>query len=550
MQPLCRPQRFWRYLCYALLFQVIVLVALTRFHLRTMPLERDEGEFAYSGQLMLQGIPPYALAYSMKLPGTGAAYAAILAVFGQTPAGIHVGLILVNVATVLLIFLLERRLYGNLAGTVAAISYAVLSINTSVLGLAAHATHFVVLFVLAGTLLLLRGLDADNDWLLFLSGLQFGLAFLMKQPGLAFALFALAYLLRQKLGRPLNLRGLAASVAALGLGVALPFAFTCLWLWRAGEFPRFWFWTFSYASQYASQVPLRNVLRILRIQLRVSVGPVILLWLIAAAGAAVIPWDRGARAHAFFLSSFSLFSLMALCPGFYFRQHYFILVLASVSLLAGVAVSSAARRLLARCGSLAVASAPMFLFLAACSYVVFQQRQVLFQLNPHEACHSIYPLAPFNEAQVVAAHIARQTTAGETVAVLGSEPEIYFYSRRHSATGYIYAYELTERQKYALTMQHEMIAEIERARPEVLVLVNIPNSWVAGPPGPTGYVFDWLDEYGQKNYALDGIAQLGQPSRYLWGDEARTYQQMMAVPGSGFPLDCIYVFKRSPQQPR
>lgn len=39
----------------------------------TAPLERDEGEYAYAGQLMLQGIPPYQLAYNMKLPGTYAA---------------------------------------------------------------------------------------------------------------------------------------------------------------------------------------------------------------------------------------------------------------------------------------------------------------------------------------------------------------------------------------------------------------------------------------------------------------------------------------------
>jgi hypothetical protein len=40
-----------------------------RWRLREMPLERDEGEYAYAGQLLLQGIPPYQLAYNMKFPG-------------------------------------------------------------------------------------------------------------------------------------------------------------------------------------------------------------------------------------------------------------------------------------------------------------------------------------------------------------------------------------------------------------------------------------------------------------------------------------------------
>ena len=41
---------------------VIVATALLRIHLIEVPLERDEGEYAYAGQLMLQGIPPYKLA--------------------------------------------------------------------------------------------------------------------------------------------------------------------------------------------------------------------------------------------------------------------------------------------------------------------------------------------------------------------------------------------------------------------------------------------------------------------------------------------------------
>lgn len=46
----------------------IIFFATIRYRLRDMPLERDEGEYAYSGQLMLQGIPPYKLAYNRSCP--------------------------------------------------------------------------------------------------------------------------------------------------------------------------------------------------------------------------------------------------------------------------------------------------------------------------------------------------------------------------------------------------------------------------------------------------------------------------------------------------
>ena len=46
------------------------------------------------GQLILQGIPPYGEAYNMKFPGTYLMYAFIMAIFGQTVQGIHIGLMI------------------------------------------------------------------------------------------------------------------------------------------------------------------------------------------------------------------------------------------------------------------------------------------------------------------------------------------------------------------------------------------------------------------------------------------------------------------------
>jgi len=94
---------------------IILFVGAVRLRLRDMPLERDEGEYAYSGQLMLQASPPYKLAYSMKFPGNLRCVRPDDADAWQTAAGIHLGLLLVNVVSIILIFLLgessstERR---------------------------------------------------------------------------------------------------------------------------------------------------------------------------------------------------------------------------------------------------------------------------------------------------------------------------------------------------------------------------------------------------------------------------------------------------------
>src|SRR5439155_9664052 len=189
-----RPAR-WPWICLGL---ILLFVVVVRIRLLPVPLERDEGEFAYAGQLILEGIPPYQLAYNVKLPGIYAAYALVMAVFGQTPAGIHLGLLLVNLGAIVLLFFLARRLFDSYAAVIASATYALMSTSTAVLGLRAHATHFVVLAALGGFVLLLRGLESRRALTLFSSGLLFGVAVLMKQHGVFLGIFAFGVLLHNE----------------------------------------------------------------------------------------------------------------------------------------------------------------------------------------------------------------------------------------------------------------------------------------------------------------------------------------------------------------
>src|ERR1700686_4280284 len=172
------------YFCYAALVVVLVIFALVRIRLRNTPLERDEGEYAYAGQLMLQGDPPYHLAYNMKLPGTYAAYAIMMAAFGQTVPGIRIGMLVVLIANTVMVFFLGRRLFGILAGTVAAASYTLLANRLGTMSLDGHATHFIMLMALAGTLLLLHAIETRRTVAVFGRGLCFGLGVLVEGRGI------------------------------------------------------------------------------------------------------------------------------------------------------------------------------------------------------------------------------------------------------------------------------------------------------------------------------------------------------------------------------
>ncbi len=516
---------------WALATIVFALVIAIRIRLLGIPLERDEGEYAYAGQLILQGIPPYKLAYNMKFPGIYAAYGLIMSIFGQTIVAIHLGLLLINVATIALIFFVGRRLINTVAGLTAAASYAVLSVSPSVLGLAAHATNFVVLFVLGGILLLLKeqavtALEPSQPkrlLQLFASGLLFGIGALMKQPGVLFIPFGAIYIVWNDLNGRLFLNRMFLRILIFVAGAAVPLGVTSLILWRAGVLDTFWFWTVNYARQYGSLVPLSQAPQIFSRSANEVVLTAWPIWTLAGIGALTV-WDHRIRASIFFLIGFLFFSALAVCPGFFFRTHYFILVLPAVSLLAGAAISKLTEILEGRLILLRLV--PLLLFAFAVSVPIMFDKKIFFEVSPNQACGLIYPDNPFLESVRIGTYVREHTEPGDTIVVLGSEPEIYFYSHRHSATGYIYTYGLMEPQKYAHHMQEEMIREIEDARPKYLISVAIGYSWLRRPDSEPA-IFTWANEYMAQNYTAAGFVNI-KPTEtdYFFGNVPQTVETL------------------------
>jgi hypothetical protein len=515
-----RFSKIWPWIALAI---ILAFIAAIRIRLLQTPLERDEGEFAYMGQLMLKGIPPYLLAYNMKLPGTYAAYALVMAVFGQTIAGIHLGLLFANAIAIVLLFLLSQRLFDNLAAVVAAAVYGLLSLSPSVMGTSAHATQFIVPLVLAGTLCLLKAVESGRRGLLFAGGLFFGLAFLMKQHAVFFIAFAAAYYLWEAIQlRPLDLKRIAGGTALILAAAAIPFVVTCALIYATGSFSKFWFWTFSYGSQYVTELSWSEAIHNFTNLAWWQIHHWPFVWAMAGIGLTAIFWNRTARSKRAFIAGLALFSFLSICPGFYFRHHYFVTILPAVALLAGIATSALTQWLAGLKGMHATKLLPALFMLAFLIHPIFRLRFFFFEATPTQACAMLYGLSPFPASIGVAEYIREHTTVEDTVAVFGSEPQICFYADRKSATGFIYVYALMEPQVYARKMQLDMIHEIEAARPRYAVIVNVYSSWVFRSNSDRA-IRQWGDNYFAKNYRVAGFVDIladGQTQAH-WDDEAR-----------------------------
>ncbi len=508
---------------WVILAVAVALVIFVRVRLIQMPLERDEGEYAYAGQLMLAGVAPYRLAYNMKFPGTYAAYALIMAIFGQSIAGIRVGILLVNLGAIGLMFLIGRKLFARsvAAGAIAAAMFAMLTMQAYGLGMMGHATHFVAVMALGGIYVLMG--DGWRMWRALGAAILMGLAVVMKQPGAVFVLFGAGqvavWIWKDRKAGVITRASPIWEIVIYGIGAATPVLVMCGLLYRAGVFPEFWFWTIKYAKAYGSEMSVAEGLAALRYGIERVTGNVELIWTLAGAGAVVMLARKEMRARAAFVLCLLFAGMIAASAGFYFREHYFILIYPAVSLLAAGGIESFERWMDARHGQV---QAMRVAVVAICAIVLLvgQRRFLLFE-SADQASRDMYGFNPFVEAPAVGKYIEEHSAPTDRILVLGSEPEVYFYARRKSATGFIYMYPLLEAQAYASKMQRDMAAEAEKAQPEFVVVFKVPASWLVRKQSDL-FIQRWMKETLASGFDVVGVVNPGEEkSEYFWDDAAR-----------------------------
>ena len=503
---------------------VLFCVALIRFGLLDIPLERDEGEYAYIGKLILEGVAPYKSAYNMKLPGTYAMYALLMSVLGATISGIHLGLLLINAATSVFLFLAFRKLYNSQIAFFAASVYALMTLSPAFLGFAAHATHFIGFFVSLGLFFLSRYYNKASLLAGLLSGSMFGLAFLMKQQAVFFIVFGgLSLLLIAWLHQKQKISTVAIHGFGFSIGAVIPYLLTVLILLGAGAFDKFWFWTVTYASEYVGRVSLEEGKMLLSMMFAPMWEEFKVIWILFFAGLGLTFLSGLSLTQKIIAVLFALFAFLTVCPGLLFRSHYFVSFLPAVGLLAAISIyylSDLASRFL-KLRSLAYV--PMIIFAVIFISVVTSAKAYYMAAEPLEVSKAYYGANPFVESVEIADYIKRNSSSTDKIAIMGSEPQIFLYADRRSATGYIYTYALVEPQAYNLQMQKEMIKEIEAAKPKFLVSCVVNYSWLRSPGAPS-LIFDWFTIYAQDNYSIVGITDM-QPSGsiYKWGAEALNY---------------------------
>jgi hypothetical protein len=221
-----------------------------------------------------------------------------------------------------------------------------------------------------------------------------------------------------------------------------------------------------------------------------------------------------------------LAGLAANVPGFYFRGHYFLMAMPAIALLNAVLLLVLADRIKGSAQVQMLKLIPAGIFVVVMGDLMARNIAVWLEMTPAQVSRELYTYNPFLESPGIARYLAAHTNPDATIAVLGSETQILFLAGRHSASGYLYVYPLTEPQPMAATMRAEYFHEIETARPRYVVYFNQLSSWRSiTVPGQTQQAVDeinaWWHAYSATFYQRVGVVDMmaDQPSQFFWNEQ-------------------------------
>ena len=510
---------FLRYWDTLSLFVILLIITKLRFPFLEIPLERDEGAYAYMAQLLLEGVPPYTQAYSLYFPGIFIIYALTFLILGQTIFAIHFCLLVATLITIVIIFLIGKKLFDPLTGIISGATFGLLGLNPYAQGLFSHGEPFTMLFICSGVYLLLLSIDSEKKILFLWSGLFFGLGLLIKQNVFVFIGLPIVYLCWSLLKKPrLKRKFYLDAIFYFTFGYFIPLAVFFIFCLITGSLEQMFFWTFIMPTEMTPPISISRAVY----QFKILTLPIIksspLFFGVAAIGLLSPLWDKSSRLAVLFIVIFLVFSFFTMSLVFYFRAHYFLCLFPATALLTGVgfySMNNLIKKISLRRINPIITAVFVFIFF---SYSIFDQRKFFFQTKPETVSRIIYGNNPFPESLVIADYIKEHSSPSDKIAILGSEPQILFYADRVSASKHIFMYYLMGNHLHALSMQKEAMADIELTKPPILINVVIPTSWLFQKDSKS-MLFHWLDGFVLKNYKLAGVVEIQglNTTNYYWG---------------------------------
>jgi hypothetical protein len=526
---------------YLILIALVFVVCIIRSKFFNIPFERDEGAYGYYGKLLLEGGVPYKDFYEQKFPGIFYFYAFMVGVFGDTVKGMHIGFMLLNIATFTLLFFAARRLFSPLAGVITAVTYAIVSMTPNLSGFTVQGEHGVAFFISLG-IFCYSFTKNSTHWKNYLfMGLALGGAFMVKTSGVFLVLWGgIAIVIDffftngEKTVKEFFRRTLIYSCGVLAV-IGFLFALIAI----KGSFSEMIYWSYEIPKRYVSRIKWEDGKKYLEYTYKAITAEYKLFWMHAAFAVIIlvvktIPWRIK-------LTSLTLifFSAMTIFPGFYFYGHYWIQILPGLALVSAVTFY-AVTELLRNVVGLKSARIPyvyVFVFTAAALIHLNKLKSYYFNPNYDRILRNVYGNNPFPETAKIAEYINANSKPEDNIISIGSEPELYFYTQKKCPSRHAYFSALVDNVKEHREWQREFVADVNKANPRYVIFYNHPISLMVQPETDR-YIWEWYDKFIQ-GYNMIGCVDMVEgylTSTYVWKEQLTTYKPQSQ--------NLIYIYER------
>src|SRR6185437_2264951 len=169
-------------------------------------------------------------------------------------------------------------------------------------------------------------------------------------------------------------------------GGILPVLLIVIYLQISGVWSNFIFWTNEYGFDYGSQIPASLAVESFIYNFKRIYNPYQLFWIFFLPGIISGFFIKNFRFKALFVLLLALLSFVAISVGFYFRPHYFIMILPAVSISFAVLLYSLEPFFMRMTKA---AYAKSFKWIAFCLIVIiaiWNEYDYLFQKSPNRLC--------------------------------------------------------------------------------------------------------------------------------------------------------------------
>jgi hypothetical protein len=469
-----------------------------RFKLIDAPLTRDEGIFAYAAWMLNQGLPPYVHAHENMPPMIFYTFALADRLEGAPFWAPRLLAYLAVAGSTLVLGRITALDFGRSAGHMAMWIVTPLFLLPRLAHFPASPDLFLILPALITVWIAVATRERSRPVHWLGAGAAAAVALWYKPTALPLLVYVFGVWSLQTLRAPGGARRWAGRAACTAAAMALVSVLVTVWYLAKGAGQALWECVFVFTSQYA-QATEPGAGHFSQIVLYLGSSWPLLLALIPVFALLRPPhW----------LHHLGLFGAAVASSFGSAYPHYYLIVLPFWALLAAVSLDRLGEILGRR-----LPLPPPFWKMALAAVVVGSLLLPGLEALrlPRAELHATYPGRhyPFYEAPVVAARVAELSGPEDRVLVAGSEPQILFYARRHSATRFIQAYMLTMDSPLVPGYQAELIEDLERTAPKLVVMVQMPSSWLVGEHTPPD-LQQFLGRFLRERYRLVG--------GWVWGE--------------------------------